>query len=372
VGEARLYRLDEAGFWQMLASCPTVARSIMQTMAARVQGLESVAQGREKLISLGTMAAGLAHELNNPAAASHRASRQLREELRRLQSLGCQLWNQPLAKEQHEFLTATQRDAMDGAARAPRLDPLEQSDREDALASWLETRGVSNGWNLAAPFVNAGLDAEWAEAVAAQIPDAALGAALSWLEASVTVAELLHQVEQSSERVADLVKAVKAYSFMDQAPRQEVDVHDGLDSTLTMLGHKLKGIRVTRCYDRSCPPIQAFGSELNQVWTNLIDNAADATGDRGEIRVSTACERDNLLVEIADNGPGIPPELRERIFEPFFTTKGVGKGTGLGLVTSFRIVVGRHGGDLRVDSRPGDTRFQVRLPFDGARKEKGE
>jgi signal transduction histidine kinase len=369
VGRCRLYRLDEAGFWSMLGSCPTVTRSIMQTMAGRVQNLEAVAQGREKLVSLGTMAAGLAHELNNPAAASHRAAGQLREAILKLQTLGCQLHEQPLTPDHYVFLAGVQRTGMEGVARAPRLGPLEQSDREDAAAAWLEERHVPEAWNLAPTFVSAGLGVEWAETVAARVPGPALRAVIAWLEASLTVAELLHQVEQSSERVADLVKAVKAYSFMDQAPRQEVDVHEGLDSTLTMLGHKLKGIRVVRCYDRSCPPIQAFGGELNQVWTNLIDNAADAAGEGGEIRVSTSCEHDHLLVEIDDNGPGIPPELRGRIFEPFFTTKGVGKGTGLGLVTSFRIVVGRHGGDLRVDSEPGDTRFQVRLPVDVTRKE---
>jgi len=212
--------------------------------------------------------------------------------------------------------------------------------------------------------VQAGLDIPWLEAVAARLPPGALGTVVPWIEATLTVVALLQEVEGSTRRIGELVKAVKSYSFMDQAPKGRIDIHEGLDDTLTMLGFKLKGLQVTREYDRTLPSICAYGSELNQVWTNLLDNAADALAGRGEVRIRTARENGHILVEIRDSGPGIPPEVHKRLFEPFFTTKGVGKGTGLGLPTSYRIIVGRHRGDIRVLSEPGDTRFQVRLPVE--------
>jgi signal transduction histidine kinase len=367
VGEARLYRLAEGPFWQMLSSCPTIARGILQTMAGRVQGLEAVAQGRERLVALGTMSAGIAHELNNPAAASRRAASQLREALLEMQSRSCQLHKQPLSPEQTEFLAALQREAMDrcSSSRLP-LDPLEQSDREEEWEQWLTAHGIGDGWKLAPALVAARLDSGWREDLAARLPAAALGITIGWIEATLTVSALLDQVEQGTARISDLVKAVKAYSFRDQTSRQEIDVHEGLESTLTMLGHKLKGITVTREYDRSLPRIDAYGGELNQVWTNLIDNAADAVNGQGRIEIRTARENNHVRVEIVDNGPGIPAEVQAHLFEPFFTTKEIGKGTGLGLATSYRIVMMQHKGDIHVTSKPGETRFAVRLPIDGA------
>jgi signal transduction histidine kinase len=364
VTESRLYVLEEEPFWRMLATCPTVSREIMRTMAGRLQNLEAIAQGREKLVSLGTMAAGLAHELNNPAAASRRAAEQLREALLELQSRTCKLHCQPIEVEQKQYLAGLQRDAMGRcSASQPPYGPIEQSDREDAWTDWLEQHGIADGWKLAPCLVSARLEPAWGEGIAARLPAAALGVAMAWIEATLNVAGLVSQLEMGAGRISDLVKAVKAYSFMDQAPRQQIDLHEGLESTLTMLGHKLKHVTLTREYDPHLPPVGAYGGELNQVWTNLIDNAVDAVGEGGKIHVRTARENDHVRVEITDNGPGIPPEVQSHLFEPFFTTKGVGKGTGLGLVTSHRIVVGRHKGSIEAQSQPGETRFVVRLPI---------
>jgi signal transduction histidine kinase len=348
----------------MLAACPTIAQGILQTMAGRLQQLEAVSQGREKLVALGTMSAGIAHELNNPAAASRRAASQLREALLEMQSRSCQLHKQPLSPDKTEFLADVQREAMGrcSSSQAP-LEPLEQSDREEEWEQWLEAHGIGQGWKLAPALVAARLDSDWRENLAARLPAEALGITVGWIEATLTVSALLDQIEQGTGRISDLVKAVKAYSFMDQTSQQEIDVHEGLESTLTMLGHKLKGITVTREYDRSLPRIYAYGGELNQVWTNLIDNAADAVNGQGRIAIRTARVNDHVRVEIVDNGPGIPAEIQAHLFEPFFTTKEIGKGTGLGLVTSYRIVVVRHNGDIQATSKPGETRFEVRLPI---------
>ena len=285
LSQCHIFELGKDAFWQMLAKIPAVATAILRTMAERMQELQLMSQQREKLIELGTLAAGLAQELNNPVEAVSAGIVHLEEIFQELPSLALKLNQQSMTTEQ------------------------------------------------------------------------------VWLEASLKGIGVLSEIEQSSARISELVKAIKEYSYMDQAPLQEVDVHDGLENTLIILSHKIKdGVKVTREYDRSLPRISAYGSELNQVWTNLIDNAIDAIGGQGQIWIRTWREQEQVLVEIADNGTGIPKELQERIFEPFFTTKGVGEGTGLGLVTSYRTVVG-HQGDIRVFSQPGDTHFQVRLPI---------
>jgi len=241
---------------------------------------------------------------------------------------------------------------------------LAQSDREEALIGWLEQQGIDQGWQLAPTLIAAGVDEDRLHALAAQINTKDLAKALTWLEATLTVSGLVQEVEQSTARISELVKAIKAYSYMDQAPLQEMDLHQGLENTLTILQHKLKhGITIKREYDRTLPLICAYGSELNQVWTNLIDNAIAAMNAQGELTIRTARDRTDVLVEIADTGSGIPADIQSRIFEPFFTTKGVGEGSGLGLDVTRRIVVQRHKGDIRVSSQPGDTRFQVRLPI---------
>jgi signal transduction histidine kinase len=244
------------------------------------------------------------------------------------------------------------------------LDSLERSDCEDAIAACLQRHGVARAWDLAPALVDAGCEAAWFDRVYQQFPAQAWPDFLARIAASLTIGTLLDQIENSTSRISDLVRAIKEYTYMDQGPDQEVDIHQGLESTLLMLRHRLKeGVAVKLDFDRALPKICARGSDLNQVWTNLIDNAVDAMEGRGELRIRTARELDRLLVEIADNGPGIPPEVQAHIFEPFFTTKGVGKGTGLGLETVRRILQ-EHSGEITVQSVPGDTRFQIRLPLE--------
>lgn len=360
---SHLFKLEENVFWQTLAKCASITRQLLQTIAQRVQNLEAVSQQHGKLIALGTLSAGLAHELNNPAAAVIRGAEQLDEIFQGLPELALKLNQQQMTKEQLAFLADLQRDVTARAKTTSQLDPLTQSDREDEVTDWLDAHEVADGWKLASTLVGAGLDTQWLDTVAAHLDIDLLGDVLTWLTATLTGAGLLNEVKQGSTRISKLVKAIKEYSYMDQAPLQEVDIHDGLESTLTILGYKLKqGVTVTREYDRSLPRICAYGSELNQVWTNLIDNAIDAMNGRGHLWLRTSQEGERIVVEIADNGTGIPPEMQSRIFEQFFTTKDVGKGTGLGLDMARRIVVARHKGDIRVFSQPGDTHFQVRLP----------
>ena len=357
---AKLFRLGQEDFWHMMGNCRSVARKIFNSAANKVRNLEGYSLQREKLASLGTMAAGLEHELNNPAAAARRAAAHLQETTDKIQTLLCQL-TRTLEHDHMRHLVTASQDALDRAKREPVLDHLERSDRADAIAVWLENRGVTSAWELAPVFVNSDLGIIWLEEFVGKLPPATHADALGWLEARLSLKSLISQVEQSAGRISELVKAVKSYSYMDQSPMQEVDIHDGLESTLTMLGHKLKNVTLIRAYDRSAPRIMAYGSELNQVWTNLIDNAIHAVNGTGKICIGTCVEDDQLVVEIVDDGPGIPIEIQPHLFEPFFTTKPVGTGTGLGLIISNRIVADRHGGEIEFESRPGETRFKVRL-----------
>ena len=362
--QTRVIRFSAETFQHMLVSCSPVTKAVLPTLASRIRDMEVLTMQQEKLAALGKLSAGLAHELNNPAAAAQRGASQLRDTLLTLQTLNFSLHSsEPIVK----VLTSFQQDAMHRATQALPLEPLAQSDREDELASWLEDHAISSGWELAPTFVESGLDTAWFATLAEQVQDGTLQNFIPILEKILQVFGLLNSVEQSTGRIATLVKAVKDYSYMDQAPLQEVDIHEGLENTLTMLHHKLKDITITRDYDRSLPHINAYGSELNQLWTNLLDNASDAldtvVGEK-HIWIRTRREQECVLIEIEDNGSGIPEEVRMHIFEPFFTTKGVGKGTGLGLDIAYRIVVNRHHGDLSVTSLPGNTRFQVRLPIE--------
>ena len=356
---ARLFRLNEESFWRMLTSCQTVTREIFRSASNRMRNFEGYSQQREKLVSLGTMAAGLAHELNNPAAAARRAAAHLQQTTDKVQSFLCQL-SKALESEHWQHLLNAAQEASE--RKAPELDHLARSDHAESVASWLDSHGVAGAWDLAPTLVNAGLDSAWLAELTDKLPPASHADALGWLEARLNLKSLVSQVEQSTARIAELVKAVKSYSYMDQSPMQEVDIHEGIESTLTMLGHKLKNVTLVRAFDRSVPRIMAYGSELNQVWTNLIDNAIDAVNGAGKICVGTSLEDDQLVVEIVDDGAGIPPEVQAHMFEPFFTTKSVGTGTGLGLIISNRIIGDRHGGEIEFESRPGETRFKVRLP----------
>ena len=366
-----IFRLDRAEFLRLLTICPEVLGGILETMAARVQLLEQFAQGREKLAALGTLAAGLAHELNNPASAAERAARQLRDAARVTEAHGLTLAASLRPEELASLASFRARLPDQPPARAvmPSLGALERAECEGTVADWLDARSVADPWEIAPTLLAAGLDVARLDALTDAMSAASLPAAIGWLASSLETVELAATIEHSAGRIAELVRAIKEYSYLGRAPVQEVDLHDGIENTLTILGHKLRGVTLVREYDHGLPRVSAQGGALNQVWTNLLDNAIDATGGRGHIRVRTAREAGSALVEIADDGPGIPPEIRGRIFEPFFTTKGVGEGSGLGLAISYRIVVREHGGDLQVASSHGGTTFRVWLPLADGRRD---
>ncbi len=363
VADSRLFRLPRAGFWDLLRTSPTVAREIMRALSTRLRNMAGYTQEREKLIQLGAMAAGLAHELNNPATAARRAAADLRQSVEKVQDYACEL-NETLSAEQWHQLVATSREAIYCTESQPELNSLDQSDREEAIECWLDSHKVADAWDLAPALVNARVDEGDLERVKRTVPAQDLENAIQWLAANLTTRDLLKSISRSTERISELVGAVKSYSFMDQAPWQEINVHEGIENTLTILGHKLRNVTVTRDFDRTLPRLCAYGGELNQVWTNLVDNAIYAVGGTGRIDVRTGRDGEFLLVEIADNGSGIPPEAQPHIFAvPFFTTKG-GLGTGLGLVISHRIVVERHHGKIDFSTGPDGTQFNVRLPFE--------
>ncbi|MFC4375947.1 ATP-binding protein [Nocardia halotolerans] len=323
---------------------------------------------RERLLALGSLSAGLTHELNNPAAAAVRATAGLRERVAGMRHKLELMAQGEFSPEALVQLVRLQEQAAEQVTKAPDLTPLEAADREDALADWLEQQGIADGWELAPSFVQAGLDTDWLEGVHATLRDCqeqVFEGAVRWLNYTIETELLMNEIFDSTTRISTLVGAAKQYSQMDRAPYQVADLHELLDSTLVMLNRKLgDGVRVVKDYDRALPPVPCFAAELNQVWTNLIDNAVYAMGGTGTLTVRTFRDNESATIEIGDTGPGIAPETRSRIFEPFFTTKPVGDGTGLGLDISFRIVVNKHHGDIRVESEPGDTRFTVRLPID--------
>ncbi len=326
------------------------------------RSIESTARQRSSLITLGTLAAGLAHELNNPAAAATRAADSLEAASRSvLESLGW-LSRNDISAAQFSDLDRL-RTSLEPAPAA--LDALDRADREDSLLDWLRDHGVvRDPWLLAGALTNAGADPEWCARVESVLPGADLEPALHWVASTAEVRQLLGEVKESTHRIFELVAAMRSYSQLDRASRQRVRVTEGLDSTLVMLGHKLQGVTVERSYAPELPELEGYPGELNQVWTNLIDNALDAMDGDGILRVRTGVVDGQLVVEIGDSGPGMPGPVAARAFEPFFTTKEVGRGTGLGLDIARRVVVERHGGSITIESEPGDTRILVRLPLD--------
>jgi signal transduction histidine kinase len=314
---------------------------------------------------LGTLAAGLAHELNNPAAAATRAVYSLRESCETLLSSLRHVADGEISARQFIDLDSLRREVK---PRTTIPDPLALAEDEENLAEWLSRHGVKHEWDIAPTLAVAGVDQGWCERAAEALGDAALEPGLEWVASTLSLFSLLSEVEESTRRVSDIVASVKSYTQMDRAEIQRFDVTDGLESTIVMLGNKLRDVEVVRRYGSDLPEIEGHPGELNQVWTNLIDNAVDAMHRSGTLTLRTARDGEQLLVEIGDTGPGIPDDMHQQIFEPFFTTKPVGEGTGLGLDVSWRIVVNRHGGSMRVISEPGNTRFQVRLPLTEPRR----
>lgn len=344
-----------------------MAVHLLEGLFVGARNAEELVGQRERLLALGKLTAGLTHELNNPAAAAVRASETLRERFAGMRHKLALLADGTIDGEQLRRLTTIQEEFVGRIAAADLLTPMQVADREDELGEWLEHREVSGGWDLAAVFVAAGIATDDLEKLRRAVDPGFLEPALRWLAYTVETESLLFEIKDSTTRISALVAAAKQYSQLDRTPHQSIDVHEGLDATLVMLAGKIgSGVRVVKDYDRTLPRVPAYAAELNQVWTNLIDNAVDAIEGDGTVTIRTARDGDNALVEVIDTGPGVPAELRRRVFEPFFTTKGVGQGTGLGLDVSWRVVVKRHGGDLRVVSAPGDTHFQVRLPLRAA------
>jgi signal transduction histidine kinase len=358
----RLVRLHRDNFPEMLQRIPEIGQRLVAIMADRIRETTRTETQRDKLTALGKLSAGLAHELNNPAAAAQRAAASLREALETVRDASIRLARHALSPEQRETILRFEREAQQSTASAP-ADPLAHSDREERITTWLEGRRIPDPWKIAPVLADVGAEVSTLENLAGEVGEKVVSDALIRIASLLTIGRLIGEIENSTKRISDLVRAVKEYSYMDQAPLQEVDIHHGIETTLTILGHRLKqGVTVIRDYDPNMPRVCAYGGELNQIWTNLIDNAIDAMNGKGELRIRSKLNLDRVLVEIGDNGPGIPPEIQARIFDPFFTTKGVGQGTGLGLDTACRIAH-KHHGDIRVASKPGDTRFQVDLPI---------
>ncbi|MCX5589436.1 ATP-binding protein [Streptomyces erythrochromogenes] len=363
----RFFVLPAQAFSDFMQEWFPMAAHLLEGLFFGAKNTQRAIGQRERLLALGSLSAGLTHELNNPAAAAVRATATLRERVGKMRHKLAVIAQGHYSREAIADLIEVQERTVERVAKATALSPLEASDREDELADWLDDHGIAEGWRIAPTFVQAGLDVDWLEQVAAAVDDDILPGAIGWLNYSVETELLMDEIDDSTTRISHLVDAAKQYSQLDRAPTRVVDVHELLDSTLLMLSGKIgPRVQVVKDYDRSLPDVPAYPAELNQVWTNLIDNAVFAigsTGGDGTLTVRTAREGDRLLVEFRDTGPGIPADIRGRIFDPFFTTKPVGEGTGLGLDISWRIVVNKHHGSLQVESAPGDTRFQVLLPL---------
>src|SRR5579864_184921 len=359
--DARLLRFPAALFPELIQKMPELTQRLVAVMSDRIREATRFEQQRDRLAALGKLSAGLAHELNNPASAAKRATNQLRDLLKRIRDASHELGRRDLTLTQKSEIERleTSLTQVDG----PPPDALAVSELEDQLDSLLRSHGQNDLWQLAADLARKNFKPEVLERLFGTLDPDTARAALVRISASVEIADLLNQIEHSTSRISELVGAIKEYTFMDQSPVQNVDIVKTLETTLTILNHKLKrGVTVERDYQKIPLLVNSFGSELNQVWTNIIDNAIDAMGGKGELRVRTYREDNCVVVEIGDNGPGISPEVQTHIFEPFFTTKAVGEGTGLGLDTVQRIVK-KHRGNIQVDSKPGDTRFRVWLPL---------
>jgi len=380
VHDSDLVRFTADQFWALMACCPGARKVILADMSARLSAYQAEALHREKLVSLGTLAAGLMHELHNPGSAAKRAASQLRENLMKLQDLSLRSASKPKTPEQMECMHSLLQHAMK-SCHAPALSSLEQADAEEALSQWLQDAGVENAFTIAPSLVEIGFQQDELKCARQYFDARSFSDALNWLEALVSSVSLVCAIEESISRVSDLAMAVKKFAYDDRSPVKDLDVHDSLQSTITILGHKLriKQIAVEKKFEASPSIIHTRGSALSQVWTNLIDNAADASPAQAQIEIATWTERANgngadpgwLAVSITDHGPGIPADVLPRIFEAFFTTKPQGSGTGLGLEIVHRIVTQKFGGKIDVESEPGKTRFVVKLPLSGVAAKNG-
>ena len=358
--EGRVLRVPAADLRALTDAWFPFGGHIVQGVFGTARNIESTVRQRESLVTLGTLAAGLAHELNNPAAAATRSADALDDVCQTLIGSFARLCSGVLSPQQVGALDALRREI---EPRPIVLDPLEAADKEDELSTWLTSHDVERDWVIAPPLVAAGVDIAWCERVAGVLDGPALGPGLEWVASTYSAKTLLTEVQDATRHVSELVDAVRSYSQMDRASIQSIDITDGIESTLVMLGHRLRdGIVLVREYSADVPRIEAYPGELNQVWTNLIDNAVDAMDGSGTLRLTTRAAGSGVVVEIGDTGPGMDPDVVARAFEAFYTTKEVGKGTGLGLDIARRIVEDRHGGAITIDSKPGDTVLRVHLP----------
>ncbi len=362
--DSRLLVISHAAFQTLLSCSPSAPLTILRTVTARLRSNEALLMQKEKLAALGTMAAGLAHELNNPAAAIRRSSAHLREALEGWERAATELGTLTLDPGEREALRVLREEADQRARRPDMLDPLARSEQEDEVQEWLAGHGIDQGWEIASVLVSSGWTAAALADLDGRFAPAQLPGIVRWLAGASAVYGLLDEVGKSGEAISEIVRGVKSYVYLDQAPIQEIDLHENLETTLVILRHKLKaGVQLVRDYADDLPRIEGYGSELNQVWTNLIDNAVDAMEGKGRLTLRTCRKAREVMVQITDEGPGIPPEIQPRIFEPFFTTKAPSLGTGLGLHIVYNIVVHKHHGQVRVESQPGQTTFEVRLPL---------
>jgi signal transduction histidine kinase len=360
VGENRVLRVPSEVLKDLCETWFPFGAHLIKGLYGGARNIEATVRERESLITLGGLAAGLAHEINNPAAATARSVTALAEASGVLLSSLTSLAEGDISARQFRELDALRREV----EPAGPMDALEMSDREDALTTWLEARGVERAWAIAPPLAAAGVDEQWCERVAGILEGPSLEAGLEWAASTFSAVALLGEMKESTRRISELVAAVGSYSQMDRGSIQRIDITEGLESTLTMLGHKLRdGVTVVREYDEHAPQVDVYAGELNQVWTNLIDNAVDAMEGRGTLRLATRSDGDGIVVEIADTGPDLPPEVAQRAFDAFYTTKDVGKGTGLGLDIARRIVEDRHGGQIAIAREGNETILRVRLPL---------
>ena len=364
ITDSVLLEISHTELDELLNTNPSATRTMLTTIINRLRSTELLLRQSDKMAQLGILTAGIAHELNNPSAAVRRGADHLRNEFQTFRSLMANFYTLGLSSSQVEEMKSLDAHVRKQAHHAPQIDALERDDLEVRFEEWLEEIGVDHGWEIAPQLANLELSpAELSECLS-RFPGDGAPALLKWMATSYKIYCMLDEVGQGAGRISEIVKALKAYIYLDQGPIQEIDIHEGLENTLVILRHKMKkGIEIRREYAKSMPKIQAYGSELNQVWTNLIDNAVDAIGEKGVILIRTSHKDGWVTVEIIDDGPGIPEEIQPKLFTPFFTTKPMGKGTGLGLNISYNII-NKHGGKIHLHSKPGNTRFIINVPVD--------